>query len=171
MLEQKTEWCNSESWEEYKIHLRWTAFWRWGNMPRGLGRTAWSRWPKSRHPISRCSTLTPILYYRNCGLLRHHWLAQVSPWPPCKCILHRNWGQKETAFSSMVDTVAQCSLKQVFHLMRCWRESGGNRNMQGVWRQNGKVSYQQDCVNIFLRAVRQHVPGLQSGITVVLPLN
>lgn len=48
---------------------------------------------------------------------------------------------------------------------------GGDRDVQGVRRRHGEVSHQRACINIFLRAAKEHALGLQSGITVLLPLN
>lgn len=135
-------------------------------------RPAWSQWPESRHHISRCSVLTFLPYGQTCGLLRCHRLASsgvslttLQKHSSLEPRLEEDGIQPCGGHSGSVSTHVTVPFNEV--LMGV----GGNRDVQGVKRRHGKVSHQQACINIFLRAAKEHALGLQSGITVLFPLN
>ena len=106
--------------------------------------------PESRHHISRYrqySSFLPALTELHTPEMRRS--AQVSPWPLCKFIPHRNWGHREAEFSPSVDTVVWCSLTQAFYLMRCWWEGGGNRVCR-AWGEGTARCHTNEPVLIYL---------------------
>lgn len=77
--------------------------------------------------------------------------------------------RRRRQLSPTVDTVVSASCTQVFHLMRCGREGGWKRNIQGVRRRKAKCLLPTSPEKSISPGCK--VASARSGITVLLPLN